>query len=84
MPDEPQDLPAGQPAPPAPTFETDRTWQNARVMLLGLAAAAIGRVSSEPLTVAAMLAGAGAALTFGMTWLYGLRKLKHLHFGERL
>lgn len=78
-----RDLPAGEPAPPAPTFETDRNWQNVRVMLLGVAAFGVGRVSSEPVTVAAMLAGAGAAITFLLTWLYGLKKLHKLHFGSR-
>lgn len=77
------DLPAGEPAPPAPTFETDRNWMNARMVLYGICAGIVGHFVTQPLTLAAVLPAVMAALTYLLTWLYSLRKLKHLHFGAR-
>lgn len=77
------DMPAGEPAPPAATFETDAKWMNARMVIYGISAGIVGHYVTQPLTLAAVLPALGAVLTFIMTWLYGLRKLKHLHFGSR-
>jgi hypothetical protein len=61
------------------SFESDRAWQNLRVLLLGLCGAAIDRAVTHEASIPVLIAGAGAAITFLLTWLYGLRKLRRFH-----